>query len=218
MTSNQDAVKDNIKVKASILKRAISNDQEAIKLIFKQFISEEDEDYYFTEYFGVEGLWGFGTHSFVCLTNLRIATICISPIGGKITYQDGYLEFINSGIIYQPSIIPLYLSLFSTISTAISFLILAANQLHENPFTRNYFVTKLHLKYTILACLCLVIFPILTGLIAKYYHRICKSGLIFHIKDGLSVRIFSNRKFLKKANILFRKVGNIRKISVRDKS
>jgi len=98
-----------MKIEVSILQRAIQNDSDALNLMFKQFLPE-DEIIYYTQYLGTHGIWGTGTHSFGCLTERRVADITVGRFGA-VSYQDGYLESINSTVIYQPSKLWLYISI-----------------------------------------------------------------------------------------------------------
>jgi hypothetical protein len=104
MTQNQGS----ISIGSSLLEQARENDPKSIETIFRQFIPY-DEKIQYIQYLGLKGLWGIGTHEFVCLTDRRAADITVSRFG-EVTYQDGYLECINSTIIYQPSKINLYLT------------------------------------------------------------------------------------------------------------
>ena len=58
-------------------------------------------------YFGSHGLLMNKTRSFVCLTDKRIATIEHGSFN-RVCYQDAFIEGVNSGIIYQPSVFALY--------------------------------------------------------------------------------------------------------------
>lgn len=89
----------------------------AIETMFKQFIPQ-DEQIAFAEYLGREGIWGLGEHSFGCLTDRRIASIRIKAFG-EVLYQDGFLEHINSSIVFQPSKLLLYVIIFFLVVLAI---------------------------------------------------------------------------------------------------
>src|SRR5258708_34616604 len=100
--------KGSIKIESSVLRMAKQGDVQATAMMFKQFVPE-DESVYFAEYLGVEGFWGFGTHSFGCLTDRRVASIRVGSFG-EVVYQDGYIDYVNSGVVYQPSKLMLYLA------------------------------------------------------------------------------------------------------------
>src|SRR5436305_4470189 len=100
------------KMSASLMQRAKKSDSQALVTIFRQFIPEE-ERIYWTEYLGSHG-WIFGRHSLGCLTNKRLAGITIGSFG-EVIYRDGYLEYINSSVIYQPSKLALYIYVFIAI-------------------------------------------------------------------------------------------------------
>src|SRR5262245_4620219 len=99
----------HLKIAASLVSRARKGDQQAIVTIFRQFVPE-DEGLYWAEYLGRHG-WLFGRLSFGCLTDKRVASVKIGSFG-EVIYQDGYFEYINSGIIYQPSRLALYIWVF----------------------------------------------------------------------------------------------------------
>jgi hypothetical protein len=92
---------------ASLLDRAKANDEQALATLFGQFISNH-EQIIDSQYLGVLGMWRFGMHSFAAVTTHRIASIRIS-IFGRVHYQDGALECINSSELGQPSLLGLYL-------------------------------------------------------------------------------------------------------------
>ena len=165
----------DIKIESSILSRAINNDQEAIVMMFKQFIPE-DEDIYYVQYLGLQGLWGIGTRSFACLTERRVADITVARFG-EVTYQDGYLETVNSSIIYQPSKLGLYFWIAFSIFLAFA----------------TFGITLLLLPF-----------------IVQGYYRLVKCGIVFVIKEGIPVYIFTNRKYLRRANFLCRSITILR--------
>ena len=94
-----------IKIQSTVLKRAVLGDKAAIKTMFQSFISE-DESILDVQYFGSYGFI-FKTRSFVCVSDRKIASMEYGPFG-KIIYTDAFIEDVNSGVIYQPSIFPLY--------------------------------------------------------------------------------------------------------------
>ena len=94
-----------IKLQSSLLKRAINGDKTAVKTMFQNFINE-NETLMDAQYLGSYGFL-FKTKSFVCMTDKKIAALEYGPFG-KIIYTDAFIEEVNSGIIYQPSIFPLY--------------------------------------------------------------------------------------------------------------
>lgn len=164
-----------IKIEPSILSRAIKNDQEALLMMFKQFIPE-GEDIYYVQYLGLQGLWGIGTRSFACLTERRVADITVARFG-EFTYQDGYLEAVNSSIVYQPSKLSLYFWIGFSILLAIP----------------TFGITLLLLPF-----------------IVQGYYRLVKCGIVFVIKEGVPVYMFTNRKYLRRANFLCRSITILR--------
>lgn len=95
-----------VKFKSSVIKLAVNGDKEAIMAMFKTFIGTE-EQILDVRYFGSHGIWLNKTRSFVCLTDKRIATIQHGSFN-RVCYQDAFIEGVNSGIIYQPSVFGLY--------------------------------------------------------------------------------------------------------------
>ncbi len=153
----------------SVLSRAKGGEKDAIEEMFKRFISS-GEAVKIVEYLGSQGMWGMGTHSFVCLTNRRIASLRVGAFG-EIVYQDGFLEFLNGVYVYQPSRLSLYFWGFVLVLLAIPTWGLA-----------------------------LLLFPV----VVQTYYRFKKCGLVFVIREGVSVYVFTNRKLLERANMVCR--------------
>ncbi|NEN92956.1 MAG: hypothetical protein F6K48_30320 [Okeania sp. SIO3H1] len=185
-----------IKIKPSILSSATRNDQQALLTMFKQFITE-DEKVYYLQYLGCEGIWGIGNHSFACLTERRVADITVGRFG-EVTYQDGYLESINSSIIYQPSKLGLYFAIGFSIILAL--------------FTGLYFAISFSI---ILALLTFGITLIFIPFIVQGYYRLVKCGIAFWVKEGIPIYMFTNRKYLKRANLLCRSITILRENRIR---
>lgn len=196
-----------IRIKSSILNRAVTNDSEALFTMFKQFIPE-DEKVYYTQYLGRKGLWFIGTHSFACLTNRRIADISVGAFG-EVIYQDGYLEFVNSGVIYQPSKLGLYL-LFG-FWLILSFIITSTTYgaLYWNFGSGVSFFVSL---------IVFTLFLLLTPFLIKIYYGLVKCGIVFWVREGVPLYIFSNRRYLKRANWLCRGVTACREKRVKELS
>lgn len=170
-----------IKIEESLLQRAKNNDFAAIEKMFRQFLPE-DEKVLAAEYLGVKGIWGFGTLSFACVTNRRVAAIK-SGLFGEVWFQDGCMEYINSGIIYQPSKFWLYaLYIISFIVVVITF------------------------------GFGLVLLP----WVVNKYHDWSKCGVVFAIREGVNVYLFTDRGRLRVANRLYRMVMQARELRVRD--
>ncbi|MEM9265203.1 MAG: hypothetical protein AAGA46_06730 [Cyanobacteria bacterium P01_F01_bin.13] len=186
-------VKGEVKIQPSILARAVKNDPEALKIMFRQFIPE-DEEIHLVQYLGLKGIWGIGEYSFACLTNRRVADISLGRFS-EVIYQDGYLEFINSSVLYQPSKLALYLFIVTwlvlgfVIALIISYLVLISLD------TAFSFITVV-----LLLTIVIVVVPYLV----KFYYGTVKCGIVFWIREGVPIYIFSNRKFIKRANTLCR--------------
>lgn len=95
-----------IKIESTLLKKAVLGDKIATKTMFQNFFSE-DETIMDAQYFGSYGFL-FKTQSFACISDKKIASMQYGPFG-KIIYTDAFIEDVNSGIIYQPSLFKLYL-------------------------------------------------------------------------------------------------------------
>lgn len=67
-----------IKIEPSLLGRAVKGDKLAIRSMFENFISDDD-DIVDVQYFGSHGL--FKTRCFVCLSGKKIASIQYGPFG-----------------------------------------------------------------------------------------------------------------------------------------
>ena len=95
-----------IQIDGSIVKQATYGNKEAIRAMFQTFMAE-DENIISVEYLGSYGVF-FTTKSFVCITDKKVASMEYGPFD-KIVYSDAFIEEVNSGIIYQPSVFGLYL-------------------------------------------------------------------------------------------------------------
>lgn len=96
-----------INFESSLINSAVMGDKASITTMFRSFIGNE-EQILDVCYFGSYGILLTKVRSFVCLTDKRIATIQYGSFG-QISYQDAFIEELNSGIIYQPSIFALYI-------------------------------------------------------------------------------------------------------------
>ncbi|BAZ09205.1 tetratricopeptide TPR_2 [Calothrix sp. NIES-4071] len=208
---NQVKQQGEITLGQSILQSAAKNDFGAISVMFKQFVPE-DEQIEYACYLGIRGLWGIGTRQFACVTNRRVADITVG-LFGEVTYQDGFLEHINSGIIYQPSKLWLYVTLLGYFLFGVSFVspIWTAILSILNFFSLGL-VTPLILVFNIASVALFVPWVI------RWYYRIVKSGLVMTVTEGqiyLSpmggyafshrlIYFFSNRKLIARASSLYR--------------
>ncbi|NJR17178.1 MAG: hypothetical protein HC785_16645 [Calothrix sp. CSU_2_0] len=179
----------DIRIASSIIQLAIQDNTDAIATMFKQFLPE-NESIQLVQYLGLQGLWGFGTHEFACLTDRRIADITVGRFG-KITYQDGYLEHINSSFIFQPSKLKLYLTVGVLFSIPL-FSFISLLPLFE--FVGAFIITL------ILFGLALILLP----LAVQWYYRFNKCGIVIAVRGGIPIYIFTNRRLLTRANTLCR--------------
>jgi hypothetical protein len=179
----------DIRIASSIIQQAIQDNPDAIATMFKQFLPE-NESIQLVQYLGLQGLWGFGTHEFACLTNRRIADITVGRFG-KINYQDGYLEHINSSYIFQPSKLKLYITVGLLFSIPLLNFITLLPSLQ---FFGAFIITL------ILVGLALILLP----LVVQWYYRFNKCGIVIAVRGGIPIYIFTNRRLLTRANTLCR--------------
>lgn len=163
---------NKIVISEGVLEQAKMNNQDALKSMFEQF-SGSDEQIKFAEYMGQHGIIIGVTHSFACLTDKRVISLKVGSFG-EVLYQDAFIEDFNSGAIYQPSILGLY------ILSAIVIIITWG------------------------------IGILLIPLIVKWYYKVNKCGMVFFIKEGMSVYMFVNRNRMSRSNALWRLISEIR--------
>jgi len=189
-----------IRLDKSLLQRAKANDLNAITTMFRQFMSP-DEEIYFAEYCGQIGFWVFGTHSFACLSGRRLASLQVGAFG-RVLYNDGFLEHANSGAVLQPSLLKLYIWAFFAAVFGLLVLgvaIVGAGAMLQQPGG---------LLGGLLAALVVAV-GLGVGLLVVYgtirlYHSLNKCGLVWWIREGISVYVFTNRGKMNRANHLFR--------------
>jgi hypothetical protein len=181
---------------SSVLDRAKANDEQALATLFGQFIPNH-EQIIDSQYLGVLGIWGFGTHSFVAVTTQRIASIRIS-IFGRVHYQDGILEHINSSALVQPSLLSLYLYAAAIAIVSVFFSI------------AGWFI------YPLVAVLVILFSILFLPTVIRLYCRFYKSGLLFWVREGVPVYIFIDRKRMSNAKRFYRLCCNQREERVRD--
>lgn len=187
------AATGRLHVEASLLDMAKQGDKEALEAMFKSFITLDDEEIIHTEYLGLQGLWGIGSHSFACVTNKRVADIAITPLLREVIYQDGYLEYINSGVIRQPSRLWLY------VLWAIVVLISAVSLLG----IVNDWLMPLLVK-SILSLIVIVFTVLLLPLITRIFYSLKTCGLVFWVREGVPIYVFTRHNRLSKARNLYR--------------
>jgi len=208
-----------IKIKKSILRRALNDDPAALEVMFRNFIPPEEE-IKFVSYLGTQGFWGLGTHSFACLTPRRGAGLAVGSFG-KAVYRDGFLEESNSGGILQPSRLPLLIGL--TLSTLFSlFLMISVQQYYSG--ARRYVERGGELDflgYVILTAgliLAPLTLPVFWTICIRLYYRFFKCGMIIWIREGISIYWFASRDLMSRASMLYRRVAELREIRIDSKS
>lgn len=195
-----------IVVVKSILKRAMANDSEALATMFHQFIPN-DENIQFSEYLGVEGMWGIGRRSFACVTTRRIASLKIGAFK-EVVYQDGYLEHTNSGIIYQPSKLLMYILMVVVTCLAVYLSSTLYTYMNFAQIMNQGEQTRMPLIFAIIVGL--VLLPLFWLFSVRLFYRFNKCGLVWWIREGVAVYIFANRGKLLRANHLYRLCTRLR--------
>lgn len=189
-----------IKLERSLLDRAKGNDLDAITKMFRQFMSP-DEEIYFAEYCGQLGFWIFGTHSFACLSNRRLASLQVGAFG-RVLYNDGFLEHANSGVVHQPSLLKLYL--WTAFAIVFGVLVLGIALVSAGTA-----FDMLGGVLGLLTAMLLVALGAGVGLLTmfltiRFYYLLNKCGLVWWIREGISVYVFTNRGKMNRANHLYR--------------
>jgi hypothetical protein len=209
-------ISGEIKLNQSILQAASEDNFDAISTMFRQFIPD-DEKIHFARYLGIQGIWGFGTRQFACVSDRRVADITVGRFG-TVTYQDGYLEHIHSGIIYQPSKFWLYFLIGIYLVFALSYILPIMTVVLSSLTGFGGFNIV-----SIFAALILLIFSLgMTFLVllsvVRWYYRFVKCGLVLTVAEGEPlvtamgtyaftqrlIYIFTNRKLITRANSLYR--------------
>ena len=178
-----------IEIESNVLERAKQNDLSALEVVFQQFIGTA-ERIQFMEYLGQYGFILGVSHSFVCVTEKRVISLRIGSFG-EIIYQDAFIEDLNSSVIHQPSILSLYV--YSAIAAIFIFAGLASV-----------------LSTLVALLLTPVLLFFLIPFIVKLYYKIKKCGMVFNIREGISVYVFVNRNRLARANVMWRICAQLR--------
>jgi hypothetical protein len=190
-----------IRVDRSLLDRARQNDLEAISRMFRQFMSP-DEEIYFAEYCGLLGFWIFGTHSFACLSNRRLASLQVGAFG-RVLYNDGFLEHHNSGIVAQPSLLKLYVWAFFALLFGVLVLGMALTG-SVDVFEALGSGLLGGLAGVLVVALGIGLALLTIFVVARVYYALNKCGLVWWIREGVSVYVFTNRGKMNRANHLYR--------------
>ncbi len=206
---NETTTDSRIIVSGSLLQRATQDDTEAIDTIFDQFLSE-DETIHHTGYYGYFGFGYVGFHSFCCLTDRRIASLCVGPFK-KISYKDGFYENITSGQIEQPSKFWLYIFLLlglPGVGMVFGFLFYT---IFNFLFSTSLPGINLSDSNAILAGLTtLGILPFLGHAITMLFYAFNPCGLACWLRERIPVMVFINRDMMKRANRLYRMTTDLR--------
>lgn len=100
---------EKIRFDDSLFEKATNGNIESIEIMFRDFISLE-ENILYCNYFGIRGFFGFGGYTWGCVTNKRVAILELEPFR-KVLYKDAFHEKIDYGIIYQPHYVGMVISL-----------------------------------------------------------------------------------------------------------
>lgn len=189
-----------IKLEPSLLDRAKANDLDAITKMFRQFMSP-DEEIYFAEYCGLLGFWIFGTHSFACLSNRRLASLQVGAFG-RLFYNDGFLEHHNSGAVVQPSLLKLYL--WAAFAVLFGLLVFGITLVSAGEVFGQLGGVLGLLSAVLVVALGLGASVLSVYLTIRLYYSLNKCGLVWWIREGISVYVFTNRGKMTRANHLYR--------------
>jgi hypothetical protein len=195
-----------VRFEKSLVDRACLGDTEALQTIVRQFI-DPPETIEACEYLGTLGIQPFGLKSFLVLTPRRLGALRIGWFG-YVLYQDAPLEYTVSGVVAQPSKLGLYLwTFFNTlvILTADFFLFAMAAAIS----------TALSVLALLLAPLALAAVWLMT---VRMYYAINKCGMLWAVREGISVYAFTNRGRMNLANRLHRLIFEMRERRVREVS
>lgn len=110
-----------IQFDSSLVRNAKKGDKQAIAKMFSSFVGD-GEQIHEVEYFGKYGVF-FLTHSFICVTDKKIYALQYGPFG-QIVLSDAFIEELNSGMIYQPSVFNLYMVSICLCITIVGILLL----------------------------------------------------------------------------------------------
>jgi hypothetical protein len=189
-----------IKLERSLLDRAKANELDAITKMFRQFMSP-DEEIYFAEYCGLLGFWIFGTHSFACLSNRRLASLQVGAFG-RVLYNDGFLEHANSGVVYQPSLLKLYL--WTAFAVLFGVLVLGISLAFAGTAFEMFHGVLGLLTAMLIVALGIGVALLTVFVTIRLYYLLNKCGLVWWIREGISVYVFTNRGKMNRANHLYR--------------
>jgi hypothetical protein len=184
-------------VEPSLLDRAKDGDRRAIDTMFAQFLPP-GEVVRESDHLGVLGMWGFGTHSFAAVTDRRVASLRVGVLGA-VTYQDGGLEHVNSGVVVQPSRWLLFVG-------AAAWLLLAALVGVGLPLALAAGAAVTTLSALLVVGGAVLLLPLLVAV----HHRFRKCGLVLWVREGVSVYAFADRRLLRRANHLYRTAQALR--------
>ncbi|MFN0125080.1 MAG: hypothetical protein ACKV19_00140 [Verrucomicrobiales bacterium] len=185
----------------------MADDPEALELMFRQFLPAS-ETIRRCAYLGLLGLWGIGTKSFACLTDRRLCGLRVG-LFGEVVYQDGYLEYVNSSVVYQPSRFGLFI-LLAFFSSLGAFLCVITQAQYERLSRYHAFDLVDSLDFTDYALLAILLFltplsfPLLWLIAVKLFYGFKKCGVVHCIREGVNVYWFTNRSKLARANEIFR--------------
>ena len=134
------------------------------------------------------------------------------------TYQDGYLEHIHSGVIYQPSKLWLYFLIGIYLVFSLTYILpIMALVLSTLTGLGSFNIVAIFLTLILLVFSLGMTFLALLSIV-HWYYRLVKCGLVLTVAEGEPlvtamgtyaftqrlVYIFTNRKLITRANALYR--------------
>ena len=180
----------------SLRSRARAGDRAALETMFRQFLPP-DERIDDAAFLGLKGVFGIGSYSFGAVTDRRVASLQLSPLGGA-RYRDGYHEHINSSAVVQPS------KVHQIVAVVVGLVLwLAALSAIAATGWPGILIAGAVLGWMVLAAISIPV-------IAALFYRFSKSGLVLIVREGVLVYCFTDRRRLGVANELASRAAELR--------
>jgi hypothetical protein len=192
-----------VRIDRSLVDLACLGDEDALQTIIHQFIGA-DERIDSCEYLGTLGIPPFGRKSFAVITPRRVGTLRVGWLG-FVEYQDAPIEYTVSAVIKQPSKLELVLWLAQG-----SVLMLIAD----------FFLFAFLGAWSWFGLLALLVAPLGLAIVwlvsIRFYYAFRKCGILWAVREGLSVYAFTNRGRMNLANRLHRRIFELREQRLRE--
>ncbi|MEM6627219.1 MAG: hypothetical protein AAGB25_01705, partial [Pseudomonadota bacterium] len=190
-----------------VMKDARQGDNDAVKQLFSGFMGHQES----VVKCGYLGALGFilPEHSFWCISNKRVCGLLIRA-GGRVNFNSGSLDLVNSVAFNQPSLIHLWLFL---IGFVLLFLLLAGSLAFA---VAEFLLMTLYFNFDVMLfdfrwAFIIGFFLIFAALavlllrwIVRIYYRLVKSGCTFWTRETKPVFVFADRHKLAEAQEFMR--------------